>query len=252
MFQDPQKEIAKIIAFIQNTVSTAGVQKLVMGLSGGIDSALVATLCAQALGPEAVTAVCLPYKTSNPQSLHDAHLLAKFVGIKLRIISITALVDSYFQKDAPQADTLRKGNFMARQRMCILYDLSAELPALVVGTSNKSEIYTGFCTIYGDAACAFEPIGHLYKTEVFTLAKTLRIPESIIQKKPSADLWENQTDEEDLGISYARLDQILMFHLDQKMTQQEVLARGFSEQEYNLVLHKIQKSEYKRKMPLLL
>ena len=162
------------------------------------------------------------------------------------------MIDAYFDEFEPHANMLRRGNRMARERMCILYDLSAKYKALVVGTSNKSEIYAGYCTQYGDSACAFEPFAHLYKTEVWQMAKILNIPLEIINKTPTADLWEGQTDENEMGISYQLLDEILYFILDEKLGKHLLLGKGFSEGDIDLVLQNIEKSRFKRCMPLTL
>ena len=158
------------------------------------------------------------------------------------------MVDNYFEKYAIDADILRKGNRMARERMCVLYDLSAKYKALVAGTGNLSELMIGYCTQYGDNACAFEPIGHLYKTEVYKLAEILGLPQSVITKKPTADLWEGQTDEDEMGITYAELDEILYQMLDLKKDEKELIS-NFSKEKIGKVKIMIQTSEFKRNMP---
>ena len=249
---DIQNELNKIYSFVQSAVKNAGYQKVILGLSGGIDSSLAAALCGNALGNQNVIGIMMPYKNSNPLSLQHAKLIANTFKITYEIITITNMVDAYFDEFEPEANMLRRGNRMARERMCILYDLSAKYKALVVGTSNKSEIYAGYCTQYGDSACAFEPFAHLYKSEVREIAVMLNIPAEIINKPPTADLWEGQTDEKEMGISYPLLDEILFYLIDEKMEKTEIMKKGFSEEMVDLVLKKIEKSEFKRKLPLTL
>ena len=245
-------KIKEIINFIETTVKDSGFNRLIIGLSGGIDSAVVASLSVKAIGKENVIGVMMPYITSNPDSLAHAKLLATGLNIQYFINPITDMVDSYFDKFEPNATPLRKGNYMARTRMCILYDLSAKHNALVVGTSNFSEIYVGYCTQYGDSACAFEPIAHLLKTQVYEIASDLNIPPEIINKKPSADLWNGQTDEQELGITYKTLDKILRLMFFENKNKDEIMEQGIPENEYNLVMKKVKGSEFKRRMPLIM
>jgi len=245
-------ETAKIIQFIQTFMKKTGFSKVVLGLSGGLDSAIIAKLCAIALGKENVHCVLMPYKNSHPNSINHALILADSIGVSHQTIPITDMVDSYFEKNDIEASLLRRGNLMARMRMSILYDLSAKLNALVVGTSNKSEIFAGYCTQFGDAACAFEPIGHIYKTESYLIAKYLELPDVILNKKPSADLWEGQTDEDELGISYPQLDKVLYYHLEENRDKAFILNQGVSEREYELVIKKVRGSEFKRRMPVFI
>ena len=261
---DIELEIVKITSFIYDTVKEAGYSKVIVGLSGGVDSALVAGLCTLALGRDNVIGVMMPYKDSHPDSLAHAELLVKFLHITSYCVPITEMVDTYFEWFESDADIFRRGNRMARERMCILYDLSAKYKALVVGTSNKSEIFTGYCTQYGDSASAFEPIAHLYKTEVYEIAKTIKIPEEIIQKPPTADLWEGQTDEDELGICYAELDRILYDILEVGERCLEITTVGdisacpdktddkeiVPTEKYNLVMKKVKNSLFKRRLPL--
>jgi NAD+ synthase len=191
----------------------------------------------------------LPYRKSHPDSLEHAKQVAMQLGIKYEAVDISLMVDAYFENYATDADILRKGNRIARERMCVLYDLSAKYKALVAGTGNRSEIMVGYCTQYGDSACAFEPIGHLYKTEVLELAKILNLPDSVINKEPAADLWEDQTDEDEMGITYSKLDEILYQMLDLKSVKEEVIKQGFSKNEIEKVENMIRNSEFKRSMP---
>ncbi len=243
-----QDEIEKIREFIKQQLNKAGFTRVLVGLSGGIDSSVTATLCVKTIGKENVFGVMLPYRKSHPDSLEHAEQVAKQLGIKYEVVDISPMVDAYFENYATDADILRKGNRIARERMCVLYDLSAKYKALVAGTGNRSEIMVGYCTQYGDNACAFEPIGHLYKTEVLELAEILNLPDSVINKKPTADLWEDQTDEDEMGITYKELDEILYQMLDQKMEYADLIA-AFSKEKIDKVKKMIQMSEFKRNTP---
>jgi NAD+ synthase len=243
------KEIESIKLFIKNMLEEAHFERVIIGLSGGIDSSLVATLCKLALSERNVLGVMMPYKKSDKKSFEHAKLLANFLKIEYLTVPVTDMVDAYFDNYEPEADMLRRGNRMARERMCILYDLSAKHQALVAGTTNKSELYVGYYTQFGDSACAFEPIAHLYKTEVREMAKILNIPEPIIKKAPTADLWDKQTDEDELGITYETLDKILYYHIDAKKDEDFILKQGISENDYDLVMKKIKHSNFKRRMP---
>jgi NAD+ synthase len=241
--------IENITGFIQQQLLKAGYEKIIVGLSGGIDSAVTAALSVKAVGNKNVIGVMLPYKKSHPDSLAHAKLLAEQLEISSRIIDISPIVDVYFNNNDSDADLLRKGNMMARVRMCILFDLSAKYRALVAGTGNKSELMIGYCTQYGDNACAFEPIGHLYKTEVKEIARVLQIPKVIIDKSPTADLWESQTDEAEMGISYVVLDNILFNLIELGKDKKEILDTGVTEGEIEKVLKMVSISDFKRKMP---
>lgn len=242
-------ENIKIVNFIKNYVNNAGMKKGIVGLSGGLDSSLIAHLCVESLGKENVIGVMMPYKSSSSASLEHGKLVAENLGIQYFIRDISPMVDIYFDNFERNADQLRRGNFMARVRMCVLYDISAKENALVIGTGNKTELYLGYCTQFGDSACAIEPIGHLYKNEVRKLSQELGVPQEIIDKKPTADLWEGQTDEDELGISYETADKIIYYLIDQKINVEQIIPKGFSEKEIQLVKKLILKSEFKRKMP---
>jgi len=239
-----------LVEFVREEVRSAGFEKVVLGLSGGIDSAIVAFIAAKAMGPENVLGIMMPYKTSNPASLADAKLVAKACGIRTKEIEITDMVDAYFAKE-PGIDSLRKGNRMARERMCILYDYSAKERALVLGTSNKTEILLGYSTQWGDSASAINPIGDLLKTQIWELSEYMRVPEEVISKKPSADLWEGQSDEDELGFSYKLADEIISLIVDERYNKKEVLEMGYSEKVVESVLRRIKFSQYKRKLPLI-
>ncbi len=243
-----QDEIKKITEFIKLQLIKTGFTKLIVGLSGGIDSSVTAALCVKAVGKENVFGVMLPYRKSHPDSLAHAKQVAEQLGIKYEIVDISPMVDAHFKNYAVDADILRKGNRIARERMCVLYDLSAKYKALVAGTGNKSELMVGYCTQYGDNACAFEPIGHLYKTEVLKLARILNLLDVVINKKPTADLWAAQTDEDEMGITYKELDEILYQMLDQKIEYEDLIA-AFSKEKIDKVKRMIQVSEFKRNMP---
>jgi NAD+ synthase len=240
-----------LITAFREEVNKAGFDKVVLGLSGGIDSALSLFLAVKALGPENVIAVRMPYKTSSPSSLDDAQAAIEATGVESITIDITPQIDAYFEQ-MPDASPLRRGNKMARERMTILYDLSAYYQALVVGTSNRTELLLGYGTQYGDAVSAVNPIGDLYKTQVRQLAAYLGVPEQIITKPPSADLWEEQTDEGELGFSYFDVDRLLYFMIDQRYTLEQLRALQFDDEFIRKVSQRIIRNQYKRTMPIIL
>jgi len=240
----------ELVKFLRENFKKAGFSKAVLGLSGGIDSALVAYLLKDALGKENVLAIMMPYKSSNPDSLNHAKLVVEDLGINSKTIEITDMIDAYF-KNEKEATSLRMGNKMARERMSILFDYSSKENALVVGTSNKTEIYLGYSTQFGDSACALNPIGDLYKTNIWDLSRYLKIPNELIEKKPSADLWEGQTDEQEMGLTYKEADQVLYRMLEENKTVKEILAEGFSKDLVDNILKRMNRSEYKRRMPLI-
>lgn len=239
-----------LVGFIREEVQKVGVQRGVLGLSGGIDSALVAYLAAEALGPENVHACTMPYRTSNPESEAHARLVAEQLGIKYCVIEITPMVDAYFEL-FPDADNMRRGNKMARERMTILYDHSAAFSALVLGTSNKTELLLGYGTLYGDMASALNPIGDIYKSQVWQLAEEMGVPRAIIEKKPSADLWAGQTDEQELGFTYREVDELLYHMVDLRCNRQELVARGFVPGFIDKIYGKVQNSHFKRRLPII-
>ena len=245
------KEVhSELVEFLRESFKKAGFSKAVLGLSGGIDSALVAYLLRDALGKENVLAIMMPYKSSNPDSLNHAKLVIEDLGINSKTIEITDMIDAYF-KNEEEATSLRMGNKMARERMSILFDYSLKENALVVGTSNKTEIYLGYSTQFGDSACALNPIGDLYKTNIWDLSRYLKIPNELIEKKPSADLWEGQTDEQEMGLTYKEADQVLYRMLEENKKVEEVLAEGFNKDLVDNIVRRMNRSEYKRRMPLI-
>ena len=240
----------ELVKFLRENFKKAGFSKAVLGLSGGIDSALVAYLLRDALGKENVLAIMMPYKSSNPDSLNHAKLVVEDLKINAKSIEITDMIDAYF-KNEKEASSLRMGNKMARERMSILFDYSSKENALVVGTSNKTEIYLGYSTQFGDSACALNPIGDLYKTNVWELSRYLNIPKELIEKKPSADLWEGQTDEQEMGLTYKEADQVLYRMLEENKTVEEILNEGFDKSLVENIVKRMNRSEYKRRMPLI-
>lgn len=218
-----------LTGFIRDAVETTGTAGVVLGLSGGVDSAVSAGLAARALGPERVHAHLLPYRTSSPDSARDAAAVAEAFGLALRTLDITAMVDAYFEAHEPGAEKVRRGNLMARVRMAVLFDQAKALGSLVLGTSNKTEILLGYSTIFGDNASSINPLGDLYKCQVVEVARHLGVPQPVIDKKPSADLWPGQSDEDELGFSYDLADQILYLLFNRAHDPEEVIAMGYPE-----------------------
>ncbi len=237
-----------LVQFLYDEVQKAGFSKVVLGISGGIDSAVVAILAQKAFGPNHFLGLLLPATTSSKASLNDALILCEAFGIVTQTIPIGPLVDTYFSDK--EASKLRIGNFSARMRMSVLYDISARENALVLGTGNKSEILLGYGTLFGDLACAINPIGELYKTEIFELAKHLGVPHSILTKAPSADLWEGQSDEEEFGFSYAQIDAVLQAYEDEGKDK-TALLQTFNAELIEMTLERIEKNRFKGKLPLI-
>ncbi len=236
--------------FIRDEVLKVGSKGVVVGISGGIDSAVSAHLAVAALGEAAVTGLALPYRESTASSLEDAQLVADQLGIELTVIEISPQIDAYFAK-FPDADPTRRGNKMARERMSILYDLSAIKAALVLGTSNKSELLLGYSTLWGDGAHALNPLGDLYKTQVFQLAQHLGMPQRIVDKAPSADLFAGQSDEEDLGFSYLQADRILFRLIDERRRPDELAELGLDPELVQVIWERVRGSQFKRRPPLI-
>ena len=238
-----------LVSFLRDETAKAGMGRVVIGLSGGVDSAVVAALAALAFGSDRVTALFTPYRTSAPASRVDARLVAGAYGIALEEIDITPQIDAYMQR-VPEADRVRIGNKMARERKSIEYDRSWP-DALVLGTSNKTELLLGYGTQFGDLASALNPIGDLYKTQVRELATELGVPAQVVAKAPSADLWEGQTDEEELGFGYAEADLILYALVDRRLRPEDLVARGFDGELIARIRERVRKSHFKRVMPLI-
>jgi NAD+ synthase len=237
-----------IVDFIKDAVHKNGFENAIIGVSGGIDSAVVLSLVQRALGNSHTSAALMPYKLSSEGSLKDGKAICELLKINYDVIDITTSIDGYFDR-FPTDNKMLIGNKCARERMSVLYDLSARKKALVVGTSNKSELLIGYSTLFGDSAAAFLPIGDLYKTQVFALAKYLNIPENIIKKRPSADLWKNQTDEGEIGVTYKELDEILFQVIDCRKKSRELEAAGYSKTTIEKIMKMVMNSQYKRTMP---
>jgi NAD+ synthase len=245
---DPNLVRKILTEFIRSEITRVGYSRAVVNLSGGIDSAVSLVLAAEALGPQNVLAVRLPYKSSSADSLEHAQLLIDQISCPSVTIPITEMVDPLIATD-PEMSSMRKGNIMARARMIVAYDQSEAFKGLVVGTGNKTEILLGYTTLYGDSACALNPIGDLYKTQVRQLARAINIPEPIIVKAPSADLWAGQTDEGELGFTYEEVDKLLFLLVDQRYRPEECVEAGFDEKFVRKVVDRIRKNQFKRILP---
>ena len=239
-----------LTSFIKDAVETSGTSGVVIGLSGGIDSSLAAALAVRALGPERVHGFLLPYRTSSPGSLEDARLVAEHLGVPHRVIEISPMVDAYFAIET-DADAGRRGNKMARERMTILFDQAKKLNALVLGTSNKTEILLGYSTVFGDNASSLNPLGDLYKHQVWQLSRHLGLPERVVAKRPSADLFPGQTDEGDLGFDYATADEVLHLLFDQGLEPREVIERGYEDEVVRRIVHLERQFRFKRRLMLI-
>jgi NAD+ synthase len=237
-----------LTGFIQNEITRAGFSRALVNLSGGVDSSLSCYLTAQALSPENVLALCLPYKSSSPDSTEHAQMVIDALGVQSLTIPITAMADALINH-FPDMDRIRQGNIMARVRMMVLYDQSQAFNGLPVGTGNKTEILLGYTTLYGDSASAINPLGDLYKTQVRQLAKAIGVPQAILDKPPSADLWLGQTDEGELGFTYADVDQLLYLLVDQRYRPEDCVEAGFSESFVRAVMERVRKNQFKRLMP---
>jgi NAD+ synthase len=234
--------------FLKTEIHRAGLSKAVVGLSGGIDSSVSCLLAVEALGAENVLGVCMPYTTCSAESLEHAQLIIKQAGIASETVPIAAMADPLIAR-YPEMDARRKGNIMARVRMIVLYDRSAEFKGLVVGTGNKTEIMLGYTTLFGDSAYALNPVGDLYKTQLRQLAHALDVPKVIIDKAPSADLWKGQTDEGELGLTYEEVDRLLYMLVDQRFTPEKCIEIGFGRDLVNKVVEIMRKTEFKRNLP---
>jgi NAD+ synthase len=239
--------------FLRGHLEQTGFERMVLGLSGGLDSALVAFLISDAIGADKLLCVMLPYRTSSPASKADAEAVIAALGCASRLVEITPMVDAYFavepESDVDASEARRRGNFAARMRMSVLYDLSVVWGGLVAGTGNKTEALLGYTTIYGDNASALAPIGDLYKSQVRQLAADMGVPEQVLFKAPSADLWPNQTDEGELGMTYSDMDRLLYWMIDRRRTDGQLAEMGFAQSTITKVQKLVAGSEYKRQMP---
>jgi len=239
-----------LVNFIKLETEKIGLENIVIGLSGGIDSAVSAALASLAMDNKKVYAYGLPYKTSSIESIEDAKMVAEKLGINFEVIDITSFVDKYCELDSG-ISRLRKGNIMARMRMTVIFDKSSLKNALVLGTSNKTELLLGYGTWHGDMASSINPIGDLYKTQLWELAGFLDIPEKIIKKEPTADLWVGQTDEQELGYSYTEIDKLLFAMVDERRDEKELLGMGFTENIIKKIANRIKKTQFKRQLPII-
>lgn len=261
MFEDfnPGKTTKQLIKFLHHEVRGAGFKKVIVPCSGGVDSSTVATLTVKALGPENVLIALLPHKDLNKDN--DSQLLISQLKIPKKNVfevEISEIVEMFMEKipgiqgpkfrELPPGN-IRLGNLMARVRMIVLYDLAKKHQALVCGTENKSEYLLGYFTRFGDEASDLEPIINLYKTQVIRLAKYLKVPEKIIQKRPSAGLWKGQTDEKELGFSYQEADQILFYHFDKKNSWENIVSFGFKKELVEKIKAQVEKNQFKHEVP---
>ncbi|MGJ0376407.1 NAD+ synthase [Aliarcobacter cryaerophilus] len=237
-----------LISFLKEEVLKTGLKKITLGLSGGLDSAVVAVLCKEVFDDN-LNCVLMPSQFSSKASIDDAIELCKKFDIKYEIVSIEPMLSAYLKN--MQESSLRIGNFSARLRMSVLYDISARENSLVVGTSNKSELLLGYGTIFGDLACALNPIGNIYKSDLFEFAKYLGVNDSIVNKAPSADFFEGQSDEADLGYSYAKIDSLLKKMIDENRSKDELLALGFEDEFIEDIKKRVKINEFKRKLPII-
>ena len=245
---DPALARRLLTSFLRTEIQRHGFERAAVALSGGVDSALACYLAAEALGPKNVLAVRMPYRTSSPDSLSHAQLVVEATGVREITIPITDMVDALLPS-VPETERVRRGNLMARARMIVIYDQSAALGGLVVGTSNKTELLLGYTTLYGDAACALNPLGDLYKTQLRQLARHVNVPEPLLAKPPSADLWLGQTDEGELGFTYAEVDRLLFLFVDRRFSPEECEAAGFRPEFVRAVVERIRRSQFKRLTP---
>lgn len=237
-----------LIFFLKDEVSKAGLNKVTVGLSGGLDSAVVAILCQETF-KENLNCILMPSQFSSQSSIDDAIELCEKFDIKYEIISIEPMVSGFIKN--MNEDRLRIGNFSARMRMAVLYDVSSREKSLVVGTSNKSEILLGYGTIFGDTACAINPIGEIYKSDEFEFAKILGVTDAILNKAPSADLWEGQSDEAELGYTYKQMDDLLKLMIDENKSKEELIKLGFEEEFINKITYRVKANAFKGKLPTI-
>jgi len=249
---DAASAISVVTGFIRAQLEQTGFRRLVVGLSGGVDSATVAYLAARAIGPDNLLAVRMPFRTSSPDSEADAVRVVAALGCRSERVDITPMVDpmlALVTGGDEAALQVRRGNVMARQRMIVLYDRSAAFEALVAGTGNKTEALLGYGTLYGDMASALAPIGDLYKSQLRAVAGALGVPEQILAKPPSADLWPGQTDEAELGATYDDLDRILFALVDRRWSAERCAAAGLDAATVAWVVRRVATNEFKRQVP---
>lgn len=239
---------SQLIDFLKIEVKKTGLNNVIVGISGGLDSAIVAILCKEAFG-ENMRGVLMPSHYSSDASIADAKELCEKFNIEYEVIPIAPMVEAF--ENNMDKDKLRIGNFSARMRMSVLYDRSAKYNSIVVGTSNKSELLLGYGTIFGDVACAINPIGEMYKSYEYDFGNFLGVPKSILTKKPSADLWEGQSDEDELGYTYAVMDEVLKLIVDEKLSREEILEGGVEEKLYDMLVYRIKANEFKGKLPTI-
>src|SRR5438445_4310230 len=247
---DSEVVLSLLVGLVPEEVHKVGFQRVVVGLSGGVGSAVTAAVAQRALGPDDVVPVIMPYRSSSPASEADARTVCDQLGLRPVMVDISPQIDAYFER-FPEVDRTRRGNKMARERMSILYDLSFAERALVIGTSNKTELLLGYSTVHGDMAHALNPLGDLYKTQVWALARALGLPDRVVDKPPSADLWEGQSDEEELGFQYALVDGLLYYLVDERRTRVELRALGYADDFIDLIVQRVRDSQYKRRPPVI-
>jgi NAD+ synthase len=247
---NPETVRELLVRFIKDETSNAGFEKGVIGISGGVDSSVSAYLTSAALGKKNTVGVILPYRTSSKDSVRDAEEVAGQLGIKCETVDISEMVDGYARAHHV-TEKVRLGNIMARSRMIVLYDVSARERALVIGTSNKTELLIGYGTQYGDMACAINPLGDLYKIQIWQLAEFLGVPKHIVNKKPTADLWPGQTDEHEIGLTYSDLDSLLYRMVDERATHDELANEGFNGQAIAKIAALVRRNQFKRRPPLI-
>jgi NAD+ synthase len=249
-----EQAVQVLTIFLRDEVRRTGLKQAVIGLSGGVDSALSTYLTVRALGRENVHVLLMPFRSSTPESVSDAMAVVQDLGISHETFGITPMAEAFFsetEKAGGEMDRMRRGNVMARLRMIALYDRSQALGGLVIGTSNKTESLLGYTTLFGDNASAINPLGDLYKTQVWQLSKHLGVPDAIVSKPPSADLWPGQTDEAELGIAYHEVDELLFFMVDLRERDEALVRRGFSQELIGRVREKVRRSQFKRRPPII-
>lgn len=247
-----------LVRFLREEAAKFGFRKAVLGISGGIDSTVAAALAARAFGPKNLLGVILPYTESSPESEDYARKLAKQLRIRAEKVEVAPMADGYLAQAkllAPnpkdRVSLVRRGNVLARCRMIALYDLSARENALVIGTSNKSEQLLGYGTLFGDMASAINPLGDLYKSQVFELGHYLKVPAEILRRKPSADLWKGQTSEAELGFAYSKVDPLLYYLVDRRYNEDDLVARGFEREFVRRIASQVARNQYKRRPPII-